>query len=163
MRGVVCSHLGPAVTTVLRLKELGLKELALKEMAPEGAWRDDAQRVIEACTTVRSANSLNLWREQIAVSDYACRLTERYLERALAEPGYLSRDSLRADYLEGPSPVPFNRIMIATFFLTGMDIAHRAIGWLDALRLPWERAMVMMAGVLRPEILATGVCLTVVV
>jgi hypothetical protein len=101
MRGVVCSHLGPAVTTVLRLKELGLKELglkelglkelALKELAPEGAGRDDAQRVIEACTTVRSANSLNLWREQIAVSDYACRLTERYLERALAEPGYLSR------------------------------------------------------------------------
>jgi hypothetical protein len=53
--------------------------------------------------------------------------------------------------------------MIATFFLTGMDIAHRAIGWLDALRLPWERAMVMMAGVLWPEILATGVCLTMVV
>jgi Domain of unknown function (DUF5624) len=148
------SHLGPAVATVLRLKEL-----ALKELAPDGAWRDDAERLIEACSQVRSANSVNLWREQIAVpayagreaaiaalAGYACRLTERYLERALADPGYLCRDSLRADYLEGASPVPFNRVMIATFFLTGMDIAHRVIGWLDRLALPWERGMVMMAG-----------------
>jgi hypothetical protein len=42
--------------------------------------------------------------------------------------------------------VPFNRIMIATFFLTGMDVAHRLISWFDDLELPWERAMVIIAG-----------------
>ena len=30
-------------------------------------------------------------------------------------------------------PVPFNKVMIATFYLTGMDIAHRLITWLDAV------------------------------
>lgn len=147
------SHLGPAVATVLRLKELD----------PDGSWRDDSRRLVEACHRARSANSVALWRDRIAVAayagrepgiaalaGYACRLTERYLERALADPGYLGRESLRADYLEGPArpdlPVPFNRVMIATFFLTGLDIAHRVIGWLDRLAPPWERAMVMMAG-----------------
>ena len=70
--------------------------------------------------------------------DYSCRLTERFLHRALADPGYLTMANVRRDYLAGPAgdgdlPVPFNRVMIATFYLTGMDIAHRLIGWLDAV------------------------------
>ena len=147
------SHLGPAVATVLRLKEL----------EPNGPWRDDTRRLTGACRRARSANSVALWRDRIAVpayagrepaiaamAGYACRLTERYLDRALADPGYLSRESLRGDYLEGPAgpdlPVPFNRVMIATFFLTGLDIAHRVIGWLDQLAPAWDRTMVMMAG-----------------
>ena len=36
--------------------------------------------------------------------------------------------------------------MIATFYLTGMDIAHRLITWLDAAGIDWERAMVIFAG-----------------
>ena len=36
--------------------------------------------------------------------------------------------------------------MVATFFLTGMDIAHRLIAWFDGHALPWERAMVIIAG-----------------
>ena len=70
-------------------------------------------------------------------------------QRALDDPSYLTAATLRRDYLEGPAdglPVPFNRIMVATFFLTGMDIAHRLISWFDGLELPWERAMVIIAG-----------------
>ncbi len=36
--------------------------------------------------------------------------------------------------------------MIATFFLTGLDIAHRFISWFDGLDIAWERAMVIIAG-----------------
>jgi len=147
------SHLGPAVASIMHMAELD----------PDGHWRADADLLIAACQVARQANSIELWRDQIAVpayrgreeqiarlADYSCRVTERYLESALDDPEYLVPETLRSDYLEGPSglplPVPFNRVMIATFFLAGMDIAHRIISWFDSLDLPWERTMVMMAG-----------------
>ena len=75
--------------------------------------------------------------------DYACALTERVLERALAEPGYLTAAHAAPRLPRGRAPpVPFNRVMVATFFLTGMDIAHRIIAWFDRRDLAWERAMV---------------------
>jgi hypothetical protein len=147
------SHLGPAIASVMHMAELD----------PDGHWRADAARLITACQVARQANSTGLWRDQLAVAayrgreeqiarlvDYSCRVTERYLKSALDDPEYLVPETLRSDYLEGPSglplPVPFNRIMIATFFLAGMDIAHRIISWFDSLALPWEQAMVMMVG-----------------
>ena len=81
--------------------------------------------------------------------DYACRATERFLERALKDDDYLAAANVRRDYLDGPSddlPVPVNRIMVATFFLFGMDLAHRLINWFDGLDLPWEQTMVLIAG-----------------
>ena len=75
------SHLGPAVATVLRMKDLG------------GAWHADTRRLIDACRKARAASSVSLWRDEIAVAayagreagiaalvDYGCRVTERYLE-----------------------------------------------------------------------------------
>ena len=83
--------------------------------------------------------------------DYSCLLTERFLQRALDDPDYLTMTAVRRDFLEGPVrhgdlPVPFNKVMIATFYLTGMDIAHRLISWLDAVGVDWARAMVIFAG-----------------
>ena len=147
------SHLGPAVATLARLRELA-----------EGGWQSDATRLLDATRSARAVNSPSLWRDQLAVRafagredaiaamiDYSCRLTERFLHRALADPGYLTMANVRRDYLAGPAgdgdlPVPFNRVMIATFYLTGMDIAHRLIGWLDAVGIDWGRAMVIFAG-----------------
>ena len=146
------SHLGPAVATLARLKE----------QDPTGAWRDDARELLDATRDARAVNSTQLWRDEIAVGafagrseaiaamvDYACEVTERVLERSLADDTYLTAARLRADYLDGPTedlPVPFNRVMVATFFLTGMDLGHRLITWFDALDLPWERTMVLIAG-----------------
>jgi hypothetical protein len=42
--------------------------------------------------------------------------------------------------------VPITRIMIATFFLSGLDTSHRLIRWFDARDVDWERAMVIVAG-----------------
>jgi len=146
------SHLGPALATLARMREVD----------PDGGWRADAERLLEACKAARAASSAGLWRDQIAVRafagreeaiaamvDYSCRLTERRLERALDDPSYLTMTAVRRDYLDGPAddlPVPFNRVMVATFFLTGMDIAHRLITWFDDLDIAWERAMVIIAG-----------------
>jgi hypothetical protein len=146
------SHLGPALATLTRMKELD----------ESSGWRSDAERLLDATLAARAANSTELWRDRIAVKafvgrenaiaamvDYSCRHTERFLQRALDDRSYLTAATLRCDYLEGPAPsllVPFNRVMVATFFLTGMDIAHRIIAWFDALDLPWERAMVIIAG-----------------
>jgi hypothetical protein len=146
------SHLGPALATLARMREID----------PAGSWRADAWRLLDACKAARAASSAGLWRDQIAVPafagreqaiaamvDYSCRLTERRLERALDDPSYLTMTAVRRDYLDGPAvdlPVPFNRVMVATFFLTGMDIAHRLIAWFDERDIAWERAMVLIAG-----------------
>ncbi len=146
------SHLGPALATLARLKEHD----------PAGVWRTDAQDLLDATRRTRAVNSTALWRDEIAVTafagraaaiasmvDYACVVTERVLERSLADDAYLTAARLRAEYLDGPAedlPVPFNRVMVATFFLTGMDLGHRLITWFDALDLPWERTMGLIAG-----------------
>ena len=146
------SHLGPALATLARMREIDAA----------GGWRADAERLLDACKAARAASSARLWRDQIAVRafagrehaiaamvDYSCRLTERRLEQALDDPSYLTMTTVQRDYLDGPAddlPVPFNRVMVATFFLTGMDVAHRLIGWFDELGIAWERAMVLIAG-----------------
>jgi hypothetical protein len=152
------SHLGPALATLARLRELAGDD------GEDAHWRADAARLLDATKEARAASSTRLWRDQIAVRafagreesiaamiDYSCQLTERFLERSLDDPGYLTMGTVRRDYLEGPAtraglPVPFNRVMIATFYLTGMDIAHRLITWLDVVGIDWERAMVIFAG-----------------
>jgi hypothetical protein len=130
----------------------------------DGGWRADAARLLDATKAARAANSPGLWRDQIAVPafggreeritamvDYSCLLTERFLGRALDDPDYLTMAAVRRDYLAGPAgdgtlPVPFNKIMIATFYLTGMALAHQLIGWFDAVGVDWARAMVILAG-----------------
>jgi hypothetical protein len=149
------SHLGPALATLARLRELA---------GDDGDWWADAARLLDATKAARAASSTQLWRDQLAVRafagreeaiatmiDYSCLLTERFLQRALDDPAYLTMAAVRRDYLEGPAgdgdlPVSFNKVMIATFYLTGMDIAHRLITWLDAAGIDWERAMVIFAG-----------------
>jgi len=152
------SHLGPALATLAKLRELSGDDVA------DADWRADATRLLDATKAARAASSASLWRDEIAVRafagreeaiaamiDYSCLLSERFLQRTLDNPGYLTMAAVRRDILEGPAghgdlPVPFNKIMIATFYLTGMDIAHRLISWLDAVGIDWERAMVIFAG-----------------
>jgi hypothetical protein len=152
------SHLGPALATLARLRELS------SDTNGDDGWRADAARLLDATKAARAASSAALWRDQIAVRafagreesiaamvDYSCLLTERFLQRALDDPAYLTMTAVRRDHLAGPAghgdlPVPFNKVMIATFYLTGMDIAHRLIAWLDAAGIDWARAMVIVAG-----------------
>ncbi len=141
-----------------RLREIGGDEIG----GAAGEWRADASRLLAATRKARTASNTSLWRDTLAVRafagreeriaamvNYSCLLTERFLRRALDDPGYLTMAAVRNDFLAGPTtdlPVPFNKVMIATFYLTGMDIAHRLITWFDAAGIDWARAMVIFAG-----------------
>ncbi|MFJ2829846.1 DUF5624 domain-containing protein [Streptomyces sp. NPDC087263] len=166
----------PPTVLAYRLSNRGFKELAavshlgtalasLVELYghdPGGVWRADAEKLLHQVRRSRAANSTALWRDRIAavshrgreeaiatMVDYACAVTERYLVRALAEPSScLNHRTLREEYLEdGPGlAVSFNRIMVATFFLVGMDNAHRLIAWCDGQDIDWARTMVVVVG-----------------
>jgi hypothetical protein len=147
------SHLGPALASLVYLRSaLG-----------DASWRTEAERLLAEVKSSRAANTMELWRDRIAVEafggrerqiadmiDYTCAVTARYLTRALDDENYLNWQTLRTDYLEGggdaPLPVPVNHVMVATFFLAGLDISFRIGRWLRAQDIDWERAMVLIAG-----------------
>jgi Domain of unknown function (DUF5624) len=146
------SHLGPAVASLVALRALGAS-----------SWRADAERLLAEVKATRAANGVELWRDTIAVEayrgreqeiadmvDYSCAVTARYLTTALTDEDYLTPESLRSDYLEGGGeagpPVPISHMMVATFFLAGLDIGFRITRWLRSQDIEWERAMVVIAG-----------------
>jgi hypothetical protein len=149
------SHLGPALATLVNMRAL----------APDGElWRGDAERLLAAAIAAQAANSAALWRDTIAVAayrgreqaiatmlDYALALTIRFLRASLADPAMLTGETLRAAFLEATdgalgATIPFNAVMIATFFLTALDIAHRVMDWFREQRIDWTRAMVLVCG-----------------
>src|SRR5258706_14055827 len=144
------SHFGPAVASLVKIRELD----------PDGpVWRAETERLLEVTEAARKANSPALWRDLIAVPayrgremaianmvHYACEVTETYLERALADPQTFTAEDMREQYLEARGDlagavVPVNKLMIATFFLVGMDTGHRVIGWFDRHSIVWTNAM----------------------
>ncbi|MEV6183344.1 DUF5624 domain-containing protein [Streptomyces sp. NPDC052015] len=146
------SHLGPALATLVQLRE--------KYAAP--GWRADAERLLTQVRRSREANSAELWRDTIAVetyrgreqaiadmADYTFAVTDRFLSAALKDESRFNAAALRTDYLdkgsaEGHGTV--NHMMIATFFLTGLDISRRIIHWFGEQEIDWSRAMVVIAG-----------------
>jgi hypothetical protein len=147
------SHFGPAIASLVAIAEKGATDI----------WRADAARLIEDAREARRANGPALWRDALAISafagredaiaamvDYACDLSIRYLERALAEDGYLSPESLRRDFLDGTPengvPVSVNKIMIATFGLYALDYTSRLVRWLDELDIDWARTIFVVTG-----------------
>ncbi|WP_149826317.1 DUF5624 domain-containing protein [Streptomyces tailanensis] len=146
------SHLGPAVATLVQLRE---------KYADPG-WRSETERLLTEVRRSREANSAELWRDTIAVetyrgreqaiadmADYTFAVTDRFLSAALEDETRLNATALRTDYLEkgtaeGHGTV--NHMMIATFFLTGLDISRRIIHWFREQQIDWNRAMVVIAG-----------------
>jgi hypothetical protein len=149
------SHLGPALATLVNMHALD---------PASDLWRKDAERLLTATATARAANSPGLWRDKIAVEayrgredaiaamvDYACAITLRYLRAVLADETKLTPEFLRREVLEAEgdalgATVPFNAMMIATFFLTGLDIMFRVTRWFHAQDIDWARAMVLVCG-----------------
>jgi hypothetical protein len=149
------SHLGPALASIVRIRELD----------PGGSlWRQECERLCAATAAARKANSPDLWRDFVAVPayagretaianmvHYACEITERYIKRALEHPETFTAEDLRLQYLEAQgqdvgATVPLNKMMIATFFLVGMDTGHRVITWLDRHSIDWSKAMALILG-----------------
>jgi hypothetical protein len=149
------SHFGSALASIVRIRELDHSG----EM-----WRVECKRLLVATEAARQANSPEMWRDLIAVPayvgrevaianmiDYACDITERYIHRALEKPETFTAEDLRIHYLEATgnavgASVPLNKMMIATFFLVGMDTGHRVITWFDQHVIDWSKAMVLIVG-----------------
>jgi hypothetical protein len=146
------SHLGTAVAWAVRLRELA-----------DPIWRVDAARLIEQIDRTRPINSEKLWREEIAVPalagyegkivdmiDYSCAVTREFLVAGLADESLMNFKHLREHYLEpvgsAAVPVPINDMMVATFALAFLDIAHRMIRWMREHVIDWGRLMVMLSG-----------------
>ncbi|MES2943934.1 MAG: DUF5624 domain-containing protein [Pseudomonadota bacterium] len=149
------SHFGPALASIVRIRELD----------PDGSlWRTECTRLLAATEAARKANSPEMWRDFVAVPAYAgretaianmvhysCEITERYIKRALEHPETLTAEDLRIQYLEAQesqvgATVPMNKMMIATFFLVGMDTGHRVMTWFDRHSIDWSKAMVLIIG-----------------
>jgi hypothetical protein len=146
------SHLGTAVAWIVRLREL-----------KDAAWRDYARRLIDQIEKTRRINSEDLWRRDIAVPalagleskiadmiDYSCAVTSAFLDKGMADESLMTFAYLREHYLQPVGdagvPIPINDMMVGTFGLAFLDIAHRIMRWLRENVREWERLMVMLSG-----------------
>ncbi|MCX8570753.1 DUF5624 domain-containing protein [Aminobacter sp. MET-1] len=146
------SHLGTVAAWLAEMNESG-----------DGDWRRWAEKVAAQCRAVRAVNADAYWRDVVRVAawkgmetkiadvvDYACRATEALLADVLAHPERMTYAYLREHYLEPVETktiaVPFNDVMVATFALTFLDIAHRTLSWVRAQDLDWSELMVMICG-----------------
>lgn len=149
------SHLAPALASLVQIYAAD----------PSGVtWRSEAKRLLAATEKAGSANSIELWRDKIRVEayrgreaaiaamvEYSCSITVKYLQAVLEDPQKLSPGFLQREYLEATgdalgATVPMNAVMIATFFLVGMDIAYRMRIWLGDQHIDWSKAMVVIVG-----------------
>ncbi|KAH8703384.1 hypothetical protein BGW36DRAFT_457673 [Talaromyces proteolyticus] len=149
------SHLGPALGSLVQMHEAG---------AARDSWQPHARRLLEKVIAVQKINSESLWRDLIqaesykgressisSMIDYACAITRKYLELMLEDLNVLSAEFLRENYLEAVgdrlnATVPFNAIMIATFFLVGLDTSYRIRQWFENYDLDWQNGMVLITG-----------------
>jgi hypothetical protein len=146
------SHLGTAIAWLVRLRELN-----------DPVWRTDAERLIGQLDRTRRINTAELWRDAIAVPalrgyeskiadlvDYSCTVTKVFLLAGMADESLMNFPHLRRHYLEPVQsagvPVPINDMMVATFALAFLDIAHRIIRWMRENVRDWARLMVMFSG-----------------
>ena len=146
------SHLGAAIAWIFRLRELGYP-----------TWRDDANRLIERIEKIHSINDESYWKDVVAVQafkgyeskivdliDYTCEVSKTYLRACLADESIMTHENLRKHYLDPVNsaeiPIPINDVMVATFTLTFLDIAHRMLGWLRAQNFDWQTLMVLVSG-----------------
>jgi hypothetical protein len=148
------SHLPLAVGWLARMREI----------APgNGHWKQSAAQFIQAVRDVQALNTVELWRDEIAVSawrglepritalvDYSCRVTVEVLEGALRDAHGFTFERLRLEYLNPVSsvrvPISMNEMMFATFALTFLDIGHRITAWLRSQAFGWDRLMVLISG-----------------
>jgi len=89
----------------------------IRALRGDGSWREEGSGLLGQVETARAANSVELWRDTIAVAayrgreeaiadliDYSCAVTARYLRTALADESYLNPTTLRDEYCRQPAP-----------------------------------------------------------
>jgi hypothetical protein len=146
------SHLAPCIAWLIRLRELGYAN-----------WREDARRMIDRADRVRSINDTSYWEKVVAVEayrgyeskiadmvDYTCRVSSQFMRTCLEDERLMTFKNLRGSFLDPTDnavlPIPLNDVMVATFTLTFLDIAHRMIRWLRSQNFNWPQLMILLSG-----------------
>jgi hypothetical protein len=146
------SHIAPCIAWLFRLRELGHAD-----------WRDDAKRLIVRADRARSINDTSYWEKVVAVEayrgyeskiadmvDYTCRVSSQFMRNCLEDERLMTFEHLRGGFLDPIDseelPVPLNDVMVATFALAFLDIAHRMIRWLRSQKLNWPQLMILLSG-----------------
>lgn len=146
------SHLAPCIAWIFRLRELGYVD-----------WRDDARRIIDRSNKVRAMNDAGYWDRVVAVEafrgygakiadmvDYTCRVSSQFMQECLENEGAMTFENLRKEFLDpvesAAVPIPLNDVMVATFTLAFLDIAHRMVRWLRSQNFNWPTLMVLLSG-----------------
>lgn len=149
------SHIGPALGSLVQIHTANPNS---------DEWKTEAQTLLESIKMVKDANSTSLWRDKIrtaaykgreaaiaAMINYSCTISINYLQAVLLDPSKLTSEYLQHEFLEAKGKtlgavIPFNAVMIATFFLVGLDISYRMRIWLEGQKIDWKRAMVLIVG-----------------
>jgi len=147
------SHVPLAVAYIARMRERGLSDAECLTRV---------RNLLEHAQQVRSANRVEMWRDQVALRafagqeqkitamvEYTLATSVDYLQRAQHDLSLLDFGTLRTLYLD-PSRdvarVSMNEIMFATFCLAYIDIAYRIGNWLRECEIDWPSAMVLVSG-----------------
>ncbi|KAJ3546194.1 hypothetical protein NM208_g2123 [Fusarium decemcellulare] len=149
------SHLSPAIATLVELRGLD---------PDSDTWKNHAKRLLNATRVAQKANSKSLWEDKIGVKsyegreaniaamvDYSCEMTIRLLKVVLDDPTKLTAKWVRDNYLEATNDalnaeIPMNYVMVATFFLSGLDTAYRIQESFEQYDIDWANAMVLVDG-----------------
>lgn len=160
------SHIGPAIATLAQMKALNKEwkshaqnllnaTQAVKGANSESFWRD----FVGGEAFVGREASI------AAMTNYACDMTIHFLRTVLADPNKLTSRFVQETFLEAGDSrlnattpaynttlpawngtISFNKIMIATFFLNGLDTAYRLQNWLNQYNIDWANAQVLITG-----------------
>jgi hypothetical protein len=166
------SHIGPAIATLAQMKAMNKEwesharvllntTQAVKAANSESFWKDF---VAGEAFAGREGNIA-------AMVNYACDMAIHFLKTVLADPNRLSARFVQDAFLEvgdtnpnatTPSyattrsynstlpawngTISYNKIMIATFFLNGLDSAHRIQNWLNQYNIDWTNAQIIITG-----------------
>lgn len=149
------SHLAPAAASLVEMRQLGRSIEDILGLA---------KNLKEKAQAVKDVNSEALWKNNIAAAafegreaniaamvDYACAVTIRLVDAITADPAKLTADFAQQHFLEAKNSsvgatIPMNHVMMATFFLVGLDTSYRMSDWLLQYDIDWANAMVLVTG-----------------
>ncbi len=146
------SHIGPAVSYLARMKELG-----------DSRWSAGVDSLLADIEAVRATNAAteNNWLDQLGLEawaahrdqisnmiDYACYMAGSYLQSVRDNDGAdFTVAGVASDFLGLESeefPISFDAVMVATFMLTELEGAYALHAGLAGKDIDWSSARVVM-------------------
>ena len=146
------SHIGPAVSYLARMKELG-----------DSRWSAGVDALLADISAVRATNAAeeNNWLDRLDLEawaahrdeiqnmvDYACYMAGSYLKGVKQGDGSdFTVASVATDFLDLESeqfPISYNAVMVATFMLVALEDSYKLQTALADKEIDWSAARVVM-------------------